>query len=46
MLNSHIDEKGKKSATKGMTLDEMIAQVITFMWNFKMAGFKKNDKLF
>ena len=44
MLNSHIDEKDKKSATKGMTLDEMIAQVITFM--FKMEGFQKNDKLF
>ena len=27
MLNTHIDDKDKKSATKGMTQDEMIGQV-------------------
>ena len=27
MLKTHIDEKDKKSATKGMTQDEMIGQV-------------------
>ena len=34
MLNAQIDEKEKTSSTKGMTLDEMIAQVGIFSKNF------------
>ena len=31
MLNTYIDDKDKKSATKGMTQDEMIGQVRCFI---------------
>lgn len=35
MLNAQIDENEKTSSTKGMTLDEMIAQVRNFIGNIQ-----------
>ena len=35
MLKTHIDEKDKKSATKGMTQDEMIGQVAILYYSVR-----------